>query len=239
MTKSEVCSLLGISEKTLQRRMLKGVYKFTRHGDGQYAPVSFTMTDIGLPEPPAPVVAAPAPVVTDAPVLEPIVTKPTRLSEIELQRQKDEVFADLFKRGEAADSTGNKVDGSNKRWPNKPVSLLGPTNDLDFSGPKETQSHMQPELLGTWNGPLASMSEEDIAAGRKLGEPLLEGRGTTRSGAPLAAGYSQDQYNADMNSWRRHCGNRPSMGAEMENSINAINSAFPQAQTPARKTGVR
>ena len=128
MTKQDVCQLLGISEKTLQRRMLKGVYKFTRNGVGQYAPVSFTMTDIGLPEPPAPVEAAPAPVATPAPVLEPIVTKPTRLGNIELQRQKDEVFADLFKRGEATDSCGNTINGSNPKWPAKGVpSLLGPT----------------------------------------------------------------------------------------------------------------
>lgn len=129
MTRKEVCSLLGISEKTLQRRLTKGVYSCTRNGVGQFAPIIFTMTDIGLPEPPAPVVeAAPAPVVTDAPVLEPIVTKPTRLSNIETKQQEDEVFADLFKRGEATDSCGNTITSTNAKWPTKGVpSLLGPT----------------------------------------------------------------------------------------------------------------
>jgi hypothetical protein len=128
MTKSEVCQLLGISEKTLQRRMLKGVYSFTRNGVGQYAPVSFTMTDIGLPEPPAPVEAAPAPAVAEVIAPEPVVTVPSRLSNIELKRQQDEVFADLFKRGEATDSAGNTINGSNAKWPTKGVpSLLGPT----------------------------------------------------------------------------------------------------------------
>jgi hypothetical protein len=128
MTKDEVCQLLGISPKTLQRRMTKGVYTFTRNGTGQYAPVSFTHTDIGLPEPlvTVPVIEVQLPAPVTAP--EPIVTAPTRLSPIEFKWQQDVAFADLFKRGEATDSCGNTITSTNAKWPTKGTpSLLGPT----------------------------------------------------------------------------------------------------------------
>jgi hypothetical protein len=51
LTKRDACRLLGISERTLRRRMADGTYKFTRNGEGQYAEVRFTYADLGLPEP--------------------------------------------------------------------------------------------------------------------------------------------------------------------------------------------
>src|SRR5882724_7824456 len=53
LTKTQACELLGISPKTLGRRMASGRYTFTRTGEGQYAEVSFTHSDLGLPEPSA------------------------------------------------------------------------------------------------------------------------------------------------------------------------------------------
>jgi hypothetical protein len=129
MTKKEACALLGISPKTLQRRMSKGVYKFTRAGEGQYAELSFSHADLGLTEP-APV---PTPVLEIAPAA-PVPTPelaPTfalaPLGPVELRREADERFAQDYKRGEVADSAGNTINGTNERWPTKGIqSLLGP-----------------------------------------------------------------------------------------------------------------
>lgn len=50
MTKKEAAQALGISLRTLERRMADGSVKFSR-GDEQFAEVSFTLADLGLPEP--------------------------------------------------------------------------------------------------------------------------------------------------------------------------------------------
>jgi hypothetical protein len=129
MTKKEACALLSISPKTLQRRMSKGVYKFTRTGEGQYAELSFTHADLGLPSP-VPVLepvidlahAAPEPTPQPEPKF-----APAPLGPVERQREADERFAQDYKRGEVADSAGNRIDGTNVRWPTKGIqSLLGP-----------------------------------------------------------------------------------------------------------------
>jgi excisionase family DNA binding protein len=46
MTKAEVCLLLGISERTLQRKMHAGAVKFTKVGGR----TEFSLSDLGLPE---------------------------------------------------------------------------------------------------------------------------------------------------------------------------------------------
>jgi hypothetical protein len=53
MKKLEVCRLLSISLRTLERRMSTGEIKFTRSGQGQYASVDFNPNDLQLaaPEP--------------------------------------------------------------------------------------------------------------------------------------------------------------------------------------------
>ncbi len=45
-TKKQAAALLGISPRTLDRRMKAGVYKFTRTGEGQFAELSFTHADL-------------------------------------------------------------------------------------------------------------------------------------------------------------------------------------------------
>jgi hypothetical protein len=156
MTKKEVCDLLNISPKTLQRRMSKGQYTFSRTGEGQYAELSFTFADIGLPEP-TPAAPEPTPALETAPAaptVEPTpepTFAPSPLGTIELARQADERFADDFRRGEATDSLGNKIDGTNKLWPNKGAqSLVGSADMYDnLDGtPTETQTHMNPALIG-------------------------------------------------------------------------------------------
>ena len=163
MTKKQVCALLSISPKTLERRMARGIYKFTRSGEGQYAPVSFTFADLGLPEPvpePTPVLET-VPVVEPTPELAPAPTfSPTPLGPIELQREADERFAQDYKRGEATDSAGNTINGTNERWPTKGIqTLLGPMEPK----PRERVQHVttmekianaQPPTVGTDGEPV-------------------------------------------------------------------------------------
>lgn len=51
MKKLEVCRLLGISLRTLERRMSAGEIKFKRSGEGQYATVEFDPNDLQLAAP--------------------------------------------------------------------------------------------------------------------------------------------------------------------------------------------
>jgi hypothetical protein len=125
MTKKEVCALLGISPKTLGRRMASGRYKFTK-AEGQYGKVSFTFADLGLPEPtpaPVPVVAVEAPTPERVPnIREPDAFRP---------RQNDPT--------EFRDSFGHTLSG------NAEHRLFATQN----GPPVDLQIHMQPALLGT------------------------------------------------------------------------------------------
>jgi len=58
LNKKQACELLGISPKTLQRRMVDGTYKYTRVGKGRFGAPAFTYADLRLPEP-EPTEAAP------------------------------------------------------------------------------------------------------------------------------------------------------------------------------------
>src|ERR1700676_907446 len=51
MNKNEAAKALGISLRSLERRMRNGRVKFTKSGDGSFSEVSFTYADLGLPEP--------------------------------------------------------------------------------------------------------------------------------------------------------------------------------------------
>lgn len=212
LTKKEACKLLGISPRTLDRRMAKGQYKFTRSGVGQFAELSFTHADIGLPEP-APVVEL-VPAVTVEP--EPQFA-PSPLSESELRAEADQRFADDFKRGKATDSLGNKIDGTNEKWPLKGAqSLVGIRDDYDPSdlglGPVNHQAHMDQRLIGT-NDSLGNPVAND---GWKMGDPKPDHTtGRTRSGQTLAPGITQEAYNIAMKDWRRSHGG-PSMSESRE-----------------------
>jgi len=79
MKKLEVCRLLRISLRTLERRMATGEIKFTRSGQGQFAAVDFNHDDLQLaaPEqveamPAMPPEAATAEVVTPQPAITPL-----------------------------------------------------------------------------------------------------------------------------------------------------------------------
>jgi len=226
LTKKEACKLLGISPRTLERRMASGRYKFTRTGEGQFAELSFTYTGIGVPEP-APVVE-PVPAVEVEP--EPKFA-PSPLGPIELKAEADQRFADDFKRGKATDSLGNRIDGTNKLWPNKGAqSLVGIREDYDANdlglGPVNHQAHMDQRLIGTNDSAGNPIADDGWKMGERKPDKTLQG--FTRSGQPLAAGLSQETYNAMMKDWRRSHGG-PSMSESreaVERSKATINDAF-------------
>lgn len=149
LSKKDVCALLGISPKTLQRRMAKGQYKFTRTGEGRFSEVAFTFADIGLPEPVEPTTAPDVPV--SAPELEPTpalgpVIPERPLSNIELRTIEDAVFADHYKQGLVTDSAGNNVNGTNEKFPSGPITLLGPRQP-EQKRKASGASHMDPKLV--------------------------------------------------------------------------------------------
>lgn len=137
MTKKEACALLGISPRTLDRRMASGRYTFTRTGEGQFAELSFTHADIGLPEP--------------VPVALPVESKPAHDVQIRPEYNDEPTersFAERYLANEVPDSSGNYFDGSNPRWPNKGAqSLLGPIEPMPRVRP-DTTAHMNPALVG-------------------------------------------------------------------------------------------
>lgn len=137
MTKKEACGLLGISLRTLDRRMASGRYTFTRIGEGQFAELSFTFSDLGLPEP--------------LPVAVPVESKPVHDVQIRPEYNDEPIersFAERYRANEVPDSAGNYFDGSNPRWPSKGVqSLLGPIEPMPRVRP-DTTAHMDPALIG-------------------------------------------------------------------------------------------
>jgi hypothetical protein len=138
MTKKEACALLGISPRTLERRMTSGRYTFTRTGEGQFAELSFTHSDIGLPES-SPVAVPPA----ESKPVHDVQIRPEYNDE-----PTERTFAERYLANEVPDSAGNYSDGSNPRWPTKGVqSLLGPIDAMPRVRP-DTTAHMDPALIG-------------------------------------------------------------------------------------------
>jgi hypothetical protein len=152
LTKKQVMDLLGISPKTLGRRMASGRYKYTRTGEGKYDACLFTYEGIGLPEPmpvplPEPIAAVPEP--QPEPVHVPEVSVATPLGPIKLKQQEDERFAQDYKRGLVSDSAGNKFDGTNELHPIRGIeSLLGPQEPRPRKISDGT-AHMNPALVGS------------------------------------------------------------------------------------------
>jgi len=218
LTKSEACQLLNISPKTLERRMKAGVYKFTRNGAGQYSELSFTYSDLGLPErvpEPTPTpepVPEPTPVPETAPaVQEPTPTPepksaPAPLGPIEQQREADERFAQDYKRGLVTDSLGNKISGTNDSRPTLgAVSLVGNIDQTQRPA-IDTQAHMT--------------------------SPIGDADAINAPRHPFDRGLSDDDLAAMRSDWRRRHGG-PSMSEQREaidRSKANINAAFDYAR---------
>jgi hypothetical protein len=230
LSRKQCADLLGISLSTFQRRVKAGKYGAgTKTGPLKTDEVWYTFPDIGLPEPTREEVprALPEPVVTpepkseevprSSPEPEPVVTREP--SDFELRQQADLAFAEAYRRGDVTDSMGNTVNGSNEKYPvSGLVTVLGPKPvALPPLGPRTGTRHMDPALLS------------DTPTDRPLRNPQL-GDGSTQQGSPLGAGYTQEQYDADMQDWRRRRG-LPSMSQQreaIERSEALIHAAFPR-----------
>jgi Bacterial regulatory protein, Fis family len=170
LTKQDAARLLGISVRTLQRRMSDGTVKFTKLGTGPFATVTFTHTDLGLPEPepateptptPEPPEPAPAP-------------EPQPMSAADQRLYDDLLFAERYRRGEVPDSLGNFVDGRNKHFQSAgATSLLGPQPPRVRVRP-DTCSHMDARLLGTHTTQVGT-DGAPVACANADNAPLLQG----------------------------------------------------------------
>jgi hypothetical protein len=142
MTKKQVLELLHISNSTLDRRMKDGTYKFTKAA-GQFGEVTFTREGLGLPA--LPEIKLPY---QDDP-------EPTRIRcerkhfirptpAIEKKQQEDLAFATAYKMGQATDSFGNRIDGSNDLCRETGAATLVPVPVRDYAAPHRTntQAHM-------------------------------------------------------------------------------------------------
>lgn len=226
LNKAQAAKALGISLRTLCNRMKDGSIRYTKlQGTKVGEPsVFFTYEQLGLPEP----VAAPAPVhdVQIAPQYEDpkpaFVARPV-IDSLAQKISEDLSFAVAYREGRATDSLGNRIDGTNTKFPTLgPQSLLGPV-EIDHGPPPETQSHMTQGLLAT-----NDHTGSPVEAPRWAFETNPEG--FTRSGRPLAVGFSQDAYDAAMRDWHRRGGGRSE--SEMEQAsrraIDNINRSFPR-----------
>ncbi len=144
-------------------------------------------------------------------------------SNVDERIASDLAFADLYRAGLVTDSSGNTINGTNAKFPNKGIqSLLGPVERTEPKISRTGTAHMDPALLSDHVGPLSN----------PVRNPQESASGFTRSGSPLAAGLSREQYDAMMRDWRRSGGGRSE--SEMEraqrNTLRAINEAFPKAE---------
>ena len=149
LTKKQVCSLLKIGYSTLGRWMREGKIKFTREqAVGAFeSAVFFRRADLAEFLPSAPIVASIAAPVRNA--------APSKVGHYEdepapraqSRENADLSFAEAYKAGDATDSAGNKIDGTNDRFRTKGIqSLLGP---IEVEKPVVSgTSHMNPALVG-------------------------------------------------------------------------------------------
>ena len=202
LSKAQVCELLGISSTTLWRRLRAGTYTSTRTGEGQFASLSFSLADIGLPEPEA--ISAPEPSIST-----PRNPPPSKVGSYEdVDDLPADDFAARYAAGLAAASAGNKIDGSTTRW-SATHSLLGPAS-IEHGPPVESQAHMNPALLGTHDS---------------RGNPIEAHR------PALANGLTPEAYATMMQSWRRSGGGRSESEQEqrIRQSKANISRSFPHA----------
>jgi hypothetical protein len=229
LTKTEACALLHISDSTLQRRMKKGVYQFTRAA-GQFGEVTFTHEGLGLPTPEAPAqptpVEAPAPAqplletADTAPAVESFAPRPLTRAEM------DEKFARDYLAGRETDGAGNTIH-------DKTCSLLGPVDTDMGCAPVESQSHMLPALLSSNDN-----FGNPVDSGHNSIDHAAEG--STTRGLSLAHGMTQQMYD-DMCRANRQSHNVRSLADEeiaTRRSVDNINRSFPTAPY-ARKSTVR
>src|SRR5215469_1111759 len=228
LSRKQAAEALGISVKTLMRRVAKGVYQCERIGEGQFSAAVFMYAGIGLPEPPEPPPVPPAAVAPhpkDEPQSDskPAPESERQLGECEQRILADIQFAEAYLKGRATDSLGNKIDGTNAKWPIKGAqTLIGCKSAYpEKRVPRSSTAHMDPRLLSDYVDPYFPPLIPPEGMGKSKS-------GFMRNGEPLAKGYTQEQYDADMENWRRSGGGL-SEGQKAERlSKRAIEAAFPQ-----------
>ena len=117
-----------------------------------------------------------------------------KLSPMEARAEFDAIFAEQYRNGEATDSAGNRIDGTNNRWPLQDrgddavsVTLIGPQAKAK-SEPQDGASHMVPELRSDFRPASFNLDANSL--------------GVTRHGSPLAPGLTQEAYDQMMVQWR-------------------------------------
>jgi hypothetical protein len=217
LSKKQVCRLLGIGYSTLGTWMREGKIKFERDTTaGKFeSAVWFDKEEA----------AKFLPSVTDsvihpsAPKLGELLPAPARPAPAKESRDI-RTWAEKYKDGDAADSCGNRIDGTNERFITEGTqTLLGPTSAIDHGPPVDTQAHMDNRLLGTHD-----------TLGNPVSAPTPVAAGYTRSGSALADGLSQEAYDAMLQGWRRSGGGRSMSEQELaiRRSREAINRSFPR-----------
>jgi hypothetical protein len=243
LNKQQAADALYISIRTLDRRMKDGSYKYTRTGEGQWAEVTFTYADLGLPEPkeiPLPyqdertpqTIAVPKPALMLRP-----------LSPMEKKEAEDRAFAADYLAGNATDSYGNTIDETNPNCPTAGVQCGVTKPPVETPVTKETQSHMNPALLGDHDSsgnPLDPEFKMDTREyfDNKNGAPLSVGY--TRSGVTLCEGLPQELYDAMMHKWERSNGapSESEMAAKVRRDKALMREAFLQRNATTASRGL-
>jgi hypothetical protein len=153
--------------------MASGRYTFTRTGEGQYAAISFTHSDLGLPEPSVSNLET-HPSVTNL-VTQPTIAVVPQSSESEpladcanrpaTQEAIDLEFAAKYKAGLVEDSYGNRIGEA------RPLTALGPMEPKPkkkFDGAE----HMDQRLIGT-SHPVRGIDGEFIVHAGSDNHPLV------------------------------------------------------------------
>jgi hypothetical protein len=246
LNKKQAAKALYISLRTLERRMKAGTYKFTSTGEGHWAEVSFSCADLGLPEPKE-AVSLPYQDV-DMPQRAPEQPQkafPTRKpSPIDVKTASDLEFAERYRAGEATDSYGNDINGSNKLCPTIGAQCGVKSRDVEVSLPPDSQSHMDPALIST-NDTLGNPIDPEFKMGTQeyceSRAGLIPTTARTRDGkAMLCPGLSPESYAAMMHQWDKHNGtpSESQMAEKIRNDRAAIRRAFPRGNAIAASRGL-
>ena len=125
-------------------------------------------------------------------------------------------FAEKYLAGDATDSFGNDIHGSNRLCPETGVQTLVKPHLVDLGPPPETQTHMDPVNL--------PYPVENVEW--KQGSPQTPA-GFTRPGRPLAPGLTQAAYDQMINDWR---GGQSGSEIEAKSRVDRINihRSFPR-----------
>lgn len=188
VSKKQMAEHLGVSVSTIDRKVKRG----------ELTPVFGEKTSFGKPtvsfeiaEPAEPSSTRPEPSdpnLGSHPESEPSANLAERpQSNIDAKLEDDFHFAHRYLQGQATDSQGNRIDGSNVRY-SEPVTLLGPEPQIEYTPPSSTTEHMNPALVG--GTPLPG-----VAHAGDLSHPLLKDfKGIERAVRPRHPNQTRQEF---------------------------------------------